>query len=105
MKKLDLILKAKWYDLIECGAKTEEYREITPYWINRLCEAATDSGICSGDCRNDVEIRHFDEVCFHRGYTKTTMLFQVKDITIGRGEPEWGAPEKEVFIIKLGERC
>ena len=43
MKKLDLILKAKWYDMIESGAKTEEYREITPYWVNRLCKVEDDT--------------------------------------------------------------
>ena len=30
MKTLDLVLKHKWYDMIESGLKTEEYREIRP---------------------------------------------------------------------------
>lgn len=104
MKKLHLVLKGKWYDMIESCGKNEEYREIRPYWINKLCETATDSGICSGDCRKDIKICHFEEVCFHRGYTNTTMTFNIKDITIGKGNPEWGAPKEEVFIIKLGKR-
>lgn len=104
MKKLHLVLKGKWYDMINSGIKTEEYRDIRPYWINRLCETATDKSICSEDSLNNVEICHFDEVCFHRGYTNTTMTFNIKDITIGKGNPEWGAPKEEVFIIKLGER-
>ena len=104
MKTLHLVLKGKWHDMIESGIKKEEYREIRPYWINRLCETAADSGICSGDNRNYVEICHFDEVRFHRGYTNTTMEFRVKDITIGIGKPEWGAPDNKVFIIKLGDK-
>jgi hypothetical protein len=36
MKTLHLPLKAKWYEMIESGVKTEEYREIKPYWIIRL---------------------------------------------------------------------
>lgn len=30
MKILDLVLKHQWYDLIEVGIKTEEYRELKP---------------------------------------------------------------------------
>ena len=33
---LHLFLKDKWYDLIKSGDKTEEYRDIKPYWLNRL---------------------------------------------------------------------
>ena len=29
-------LKAQWYEMIESGVKTEEYREIKPYWNQRL---------------------------------------------------------------------
>ena len=38
MKTLDLVLKRKWYDMIASGEKTEEYREIKPYWIMRMME-------------------------------------------------------------------
>lgn len=46
----------------------------------------------------------FDFVKFSYGYTKRTMTFELKDISIGKGKPEWGAPKEDVFIIKLGER-
>ena len=36
VKILHLPLKAKWYEMQERGEKTEEYREITPYWYQRL---------------------------------------------------------------------
>lgn len=37
-KVLDLSLKHKWYDMIERGEKLIEYREMSPYWVNRLTE-------------------------------------------------------------------
>ena len=38
MKAIDLVVKAKWYDMEASGEKPEEYREIKPYWIKRLCD-------------------------------------------------------------------
>lgn len=35
--RLNLTLKKKWFDMIDQGKKTEEYREYKPYWIGRLC--------------------------------------------------------------------
>lgn len=81
---LYLPLKKKWYEMIESGYKTEEYREIKPYWIKRI-------GLC-------------DAVKFSYGYTQRTMTFECKGIRIGKGNPVWGAPEEDVFIIKLGKR-
>lgn len=44
-------------------------------------------------------------VRFHRGYTNITMTFAIKEISVGKGNPQWGAPtERDVFIIKLGAR-
>ena len=123
MKKLDLILKAKWYDLIESGVKTEEYRDMTPYWSNRLIakyginywnETFANNSVKSlAEILSDGMPRifgfngiiHYDVVCFHRGYTNQTITFNYGELTTGRGNPEWGAPEEDVFIIKLGERC
>lgn len=36
MKNLQLSLKTKWFEMTKSGIKTEDYREITPYWTNRL---------------------------------------------------------------------
>ncbi|MDH3381378.1 MAG: hypothetical protein OEL54_01650 [Flavobacteriaceae bacterium] len=33
---LQLSLKTKWFEMTKAGIKTEYYREITPYWANRL---------------------------------------------------------------------
>jgi len=122
MKILYLPLKKEWYEMIERGEKTEEYREITDYWIARLLEwcimrnAHTfvtkrvtmeeaheiDNAYC-GHLAFKV-FKHYHAVCFSYGYTKRRMTFECKGITIGRGRPEWGAPDSEVFIIKLGKR-
>ena len=44
-KVLTLTVRKQWFDMIVAGEKTEEYREIKPYWIKRLttnCEVAYD---------------------------------------------------------------
>lgn len=112
IKILYLPLKKEWYDMHEKGIKTEDYREIKPYWIQRfietnffyefptreeLIEMAEDGSI-------EEVFKDFDAVKFSYGYTKKTMLFECKEITIGKGNPEWGAPEEEVFIVKRGLR-
>lgn len=122
MKILDLVLKGKWYDMIASGEKREEYREIKPYWEKRLLDY---KGLSDYYQKNRYELsvkrlffphrplienvcgafpRGYTHVRFHRGYTNTTMLFKCEGILIGKGNPTWGAPEEEVFIIKLGER-
>ena len=117
MKILDLVLKHKYYKMYEDGIKTEEYREITPYWCNRLI-GETPMGVdfwtrllnkerleySSPNYWWRYNIRDYTHVRFHDGYTSTTLLYEIKDITVGKGNPNWGAPDHETFIIKLGKR-
>ena len=114
MKTLHLPLKAKWYEMIESGVKTEEYREIKPYWVNRLAQCykwcalnvLTHLDRCK-QCHtnfNDIRTNGYTHVKFSYGYTKRTMTFEIESIAIGKGKKEWGAPDEDVFIIKLGER-
>ena len=97
-KTLHLILKRKWWDMIESGEKKEEYRTQNDYWIKRLVD-----GEYYG---SDGLDRHkpFENVCFHLGYTNTTMTFRIAHIYQGYGVPEWGGGNERVFIISLGER-
>lgn len=131
LKILELPLKAKWYEMIESGTKTEEYREVKPYWCNRLLggcgygvkdywepvlnrtfEAINELGTKYPNAYNlehqliwQYGTRAYTHIRFRYGYTNRTMLFALKNITIGKGNTEWGAPEdKDVFILKLGER-
>ena len=128
---LDLPLKKEWYEMIESDIKKEEYREIKPYWCNRLLyggplgvneywkpilkktyESIKENGEKWPNAFNlehllvfEYGTRGYTHVRFRYGYTKRTMLFELKKITIGFGNPEWGAPkDKEVFILKLGDR-
>lgn len=124
-KILDLPLKKEWYEMIESGVKTEEYRELKPYWCNRILYFTT-LGIKEywenvlSRCIESVKkhpfltlhkaliheygTRGYTHVRFRYGYTKRTMLFKIDNISIGIGKKEWGAPDDEVFIIKLGDR-
>lgn len=36
MKKLNITLKKKWFDMIASGIKKEEYREMKPSWMKRF---------------------------------------------------------------------
>jgi hypothetical protein len=115
-KVLTLHLKRKWYDMIASGTKTEEYREIKRYWRHRL----TDEDFLSLNCKllylfgkkplfrleeYDIRFQHYDIVRLYYAYTKEHIDFAVNSISIGLGNPNWGAPtDYPVFIIKLGGR-
>lgn len=122
MKTLDLVLKRKWFEMIASGEKTEEYREIKPYWESRLggcfrwCNQTLNNyGLhidlskcktCSKDLNQNASNR-YDAVTFHLGYAKNrpSMTFAIKEIVIDEGKEEWGAlPGETYFVIKLGER-
>lgn len=119
MKTLHLPLKAKWYEMIESLIKGAEYRGITAYWIVRLFRDENGrkiSRLTANFLARNIEIlkwwiesgklvfKPFDFVEFSYGYTKRTMTFEIESITIGKGNPEWGAPSEDVFKIKLGKR-
>ena len=122
---LHLVLKSQWYDMIDADIKTEEYREIKPYWEKRLLDhkAISDHvdknikvmmyNLFNGKAYPPLEDpphqfpRGYKRVVFRRGYHRDapSMTFVIKDICFGKGRPEWGAPtNREVFIIKLGKR-
>ena len=92
---LDLVLKYKYYDMIEAGIKPEEYREKKPYWTKRIIRSFSKSCF----------FRKFNRVRFHRGYTSTTMTYAVREVVISTGNPDWGAePGKLYYVIRLGKR-
>lgn len=122
MKAIDLVVKTKWYDMIASGEKREEYREIKPYWCRKImmqrgfkCPNKFSYGFSQSSfpqfmCRRtgtaciQPNSSGFSHVRFRRGYTTETMMFKAGSVIIGRGKPEWGAPDYDVFIIRLGER-
>jgi hypothetical protein len=116
-KVLHLTLKKKWFDLILSGEKKEEYREIKPYWVNRLCEnfEAEYPYFIETICRHMIEemdntdlsfdFKKFSTICFRNGYAKNspTITIECIGIEISEGKTEWGAePNTKYFVIKLG---
>lgn len=87
MKTLQLTIKKKWFDMIENGEKIEEYRENKEYWRSRI------------DI-NDPP----DEILFINGYghDRPAIKFRCLWVSLGKGNPEWGAPEEKCFILHLG---
>ena len=111
-KTLKLVLVKKWFDMIKSGKKKEEYREIKPYWVTRICEKQPLSVIDGGDIRSTHDnisyvIKRFDFVKFKNGYRKDapTVTFKIDDIEINTGRSEWGAVDDQIyFVIKLGKQ-
>lgn len=110
---LHLVLKRKWWDMIASGKKTEEYRELKPYWTRRIlqdadrlpCENLRFSLPVPADYGKILIAPRHETVTFHLGYTATTMTFRIQSVLLGKGNPLWGAPmERNVIIIRLAER-
>ena len=81
MKTLHLTLIKKWFDAIFSGEKTEEYREIKPYWIPKLA------------------FQTWDRISFRNGYASDapTMLVECHGMRLAEFQ---GNP---VFALKLGK--
>lgn len=110
---LPLVLEKKWFKKIVSGEKTEEYREIKPYWASRLVNQKAESGEVlfdefGGYCRvlGEPEYKPFTHVLFYAGYAKDRQVVEKKIESISIGKPQKGmCPEewlnKDVFIIKF----
>ena len=97
---LHLVLKRRWYDMIESGEKREEYRDDKPYWNTRISRWFNEGM---------AKVHHV--VAFSRGYARPTMFFRVDALTrVPRrinhriNHPEWGEPTSSHWVIGLGER-
>lgn len=126
MKNIQLSLKTKWFKMTESGEKTEDYREITPYWCNRFLTPVKKGvfdwksffvGEDDASRLVSVGVYHdyfaFKPFLYNRmtlGYPKKTdksklLIYAHAGIEIGTGRAEWGAEEGKVyFIIKHGNR-
>ena len=67
---LTFILKKEWFEKIESGEKTVEYREATPYWNKRVASFI-------GKIR---EAEGSDLVIFRLGYTKKFLKARITKI-------------------------
>ena len=97
---LTLPIKKKWFDMILSGEKTEEYREIKPYWTSRFKKIFdfSENGGWATNC--DIHC-----LIFQNGYGKNAPRFEARCILeIGQGKEEWGAePNKEYYVLKILE--
>lgn len=99
--KLHLSLKAEYFEAIKAGTKTEEYREATEYWTNRLCDSWFGASLIH---------KEFDGIVLTLGYPKsgdperTLELpwrgFVRKTIT----HPHFGPDPVEVFAIDVASQ-
>ena len=95
---LILPIKKKWYDMILYGVKTEEYREINPYWTGRFKKVFDFSENGGWATNRDIYC-----LTFHNGYGRNTPRFEARCILeVGTGKPELGAdPNKKYYVLKI----
>jgi hypothetical protein len=93
--------------MTKAGIKTEDYREMTRYWYNRLVE----EGYCQLEpfqVLGVFKVKEFKTTTLTLGYPKSTdseriLKLEHKGIEIRTGNPEWGAePNKLYFVILHG---
>ena len=82
MKVLTLTINKKWFDLIKSGKKTNEWREVKPYWEARL------------------ENKKYDVVIFRNGYLKTSPTATFKLLGIGKKLRS----NKMYYVLRLGRQ-
>lgn len=127
---LRLPLIRKWFDMTEPEIKTEDYRNITPYWCRRLLELDEETehlvwlelveDLGNPNRKHEdvyqclsffgARFKKFQNNIMTLGYPKSgdpdrTKVFEHAGIEIRTGNPDWGAePNKLYFVIKHGKR-
>lgn len=101
-KPLHLVLKSKWYEKIESGEKTAEYRACKNYWNKRLAGLDTADGQVYMGFQTDFS-RRFSSVIFHKGYTNHTMEYIIRSIRVITCQPN-DLGLFQCWEIKLGQR-
>jgi hypothetical protein len=113
---LRLSLKTKWFEMTKAGTKTEDYRELSPYWSKRFgtpitwaMEAYIQPDFCDTDgVGYTLNQTNYKVNLMTLGYPKSTdteriLKLEHKGIEIRTGNPEWGAePNKLYFVIMHG---
>lgn len=98
-----LNIKKKWFDMIRKGIKTEEYREIKPFYISRLPGWFRYTYLEKSERLVDLNMKHENDVILRNGYKKESPQITIScTLKIGEGKPEWGAePGKKYFILDI----
>lgn len=99
---LPLVLKRKWYDMIDRGEKREEYRDFKPYWETRI-ENWKRKQSYGWDL---MEYNKRLVIGFSLGYEKPDMFFLLhhEEIKYRPWHPEWGEPRGLHYVLELGDR-
>ena len=120
-KVLTLTVSKQWFDMIVADEKTEEYREIKPYWVARLFQNNSNivdmKYLSSGFAgRTDllkkyidaqrIVLKHYTHALFINGYRKDSPRIEKEIESITIGKPKKGlCPDNwldtEFFIIKF----
>ena len=112
-KVLTITVSKQWLDMIVAGEKTEEYREIKPYWASRLVNQQAESGEVlfdefGGYCLviGKLEYKTYTHILFINGYRKDSPRIEKEIESITIGNPKKGlCPDKwldkEFFVIKF----
>ena len=102
---LILPIKKKWFDMIRSGEKKEEYREIKPYYDNRLMNAfgfiLVGGQMFYGELvPEEIQKEWPVPVIFRNGYSADSpQLTAYCNLRIGKGKTEWGAVSGETYYI------
>lgn len=84
-----LPIKKKWFDLIKCEIKAEEYREIKPYYTSRFAPFLKSYA--------PIHVR------LKNGYKKDSPYIDILcRLSIGEGFERWGAQTgKKYYILHI----
>ena len=99
---LPLVLKRRWYDMIDRGEKREEYRDYKPYWKRRMANWTSHQQ----ESWDSIDNNKLLVIGFSRGYKRPDMFFLLlrRDVTEHATHLEWGEPRTPHFVLVLGER-
>ncbi len=98
-----LTLKRKWFDMILSGVKTDEYREMKPYWEKRFINYFGRYYDFSQDVTQLVWNNQIKNIVFRNGYGNDKPQFTAEcTISEGYGKEEWGAEkDKKYYVLKI----
>lgn len=92
MIDMTLPIKKKWFDMICCGEKVEEYREIKPYYTSRF----------TGFVGTNRQIR----IRLKNGYSKDSPYVDILcRIYIDSGREGWGAEKGKLYYVLKIDRA
>lgn len=94
---LTMPISGEWFRLIAAGVKTEEYRQIKPYWDARF------RNVFDMDATGEPTGVDEHPILFRNGYSRDSpSLIALCTLSKGVGRPEWGAkPGERYWILRV----